>query len=162
MEPDQSSTLCGNTSPAATTFRRFLQDFWARLHPDLAKQLHSRVLWRPASSSSPGVDLLRWPRSYAGFDRRMLLVAQASFPKDQHARLRSFAAYMAIVYLSIATFAVHSAFPAKSVSAFPPLVPTRIHDHWLRFLCLPTGRTNSTDILWTPRARPFGALCILD
>ena len=34
---------------------------------------------------------------------------------------------------------------------------------WLRFLCLPTGRTNSTDTVFlTPRARPFGALCILD
>ena len=43
-----------------------------------------------------------------------------------------------------------------------PLVPPRIHDHWLRFLCLPTGRTNSADILWTPRARPVGALRILD
>jgi hypothetical protein len=39
-----------------------------------------------------------------------------------------------------------------------PLVPTRCHYHRLRF----SGRTNSADILWTPRARPFGALCILD
>ena len=53
-------------------------------------------------------------------------------------------------------------FPSEERVGFPPLVPTRIHDHWLRFLCLPTGRTNSTDILWTPRARPVGALCILD
>ncbi len=33
---------------------------------------------------------------------------------------------------------------------------------WLSFLCLPTGRTNLADLLWTPRARPFGALCNLD
>ena len=33
---------------------------------------------------------------------------------------------------------------------------------WLRFLCLPTDRTNSADLLWTQRARPFGALCNLD
>ena len=39
-----------------------------------------------------------------------------------------------------------------------PLVPTRCHEHRLRF----SGRTYSADILWTPRARPFGALCILD
>ena len=61
-----------------------------------------------------------------------------AFALLQHARL--------LVCLSIAIFAVLSAFPAKSVSAFPPLVPTRSHDHWLRFLCLPTGRTNSTHI----------------
>ena len=122
MEPDQSSTLCGNTSPAATTFRRFLQDFWARLHPDLATQLHSRVLWRPASSSSPGVDLLRWPRSYAassivgckfgGPGRFLRMPACKAFAHLQHAR-QSFC-------LSIAIFAVHSALPAKSVSALPP------------------------------------------
>ncbi len=41
---------------------------------------------------------------------------------------------------------------------FSPLVPTRCHYHRLRF----SGRTFSADILWTPRARPFGALCILD
>ena len=39
-----------------------------------------------------------------------------------------------------------------------PLVPTRCHYHRLRF----SGRTYCADILWTPRARPFGALCILD
>ena len=162
MEPDQSSTLCGNTSPAETTFRRFLQDFWARLHPDLAKQLHSRVLWRPASSSSPGVDLLRWPRSYAGFDRRMLLVAQASFPKDASMQgFRSSAACKASgLFLSQSSPSIQLS--QRRACRLSPLVPTRIHDHLPRCLCLPTGRTNSTDILWTPRARPVGALCILD
>ena len=105
-----------------STFRRFLQDFWARLHPDLATQLHSRVLWRPASSSSPGVDLLRWPRSYAASSivgccwwprlRFLRMPACQAFAHLQHAR-QSFC-------LSIAIFAVRSAFPAKGVSAFPP------------------------------------------
>ena len=73
---------------------------------------------------------------------------------------RSSAACKAIVRLLYRTiFAVHDAFPAKRRVGFSPLVPTRSHDHWLRFLGLPTGRTNSADILWTPRARLFGALC---
>ena len=87
----------------------------------------------------------------------MLLVAQASFLKDQHARLSLICSMQGFWFVSIAIFAVHSAFPAKSVSAPPPSADSHTN-FWLRFLCLPTGRTNSADILWTPRARPFGAL----
>ncbi len=81
-------------------------------------QLHSRGLRRPASSSSPGVDLLRWPPPssgvFAAIRPRVHFLkrpARKAFVRLQHARL--------LVCLSNAIIAVLSAFPAKSVSALP-------------------------------------------
>ena len=48
---------------------------------------------------------------------------------------------------SIARFRRPFSFDSEEARRFSPLVPTRNHDHWLRFLGLPTGtgRTNSAD-----------------
>ena len=55
-----------------------------------------------------------------------------------------------------------SAFPAKRRVGFPPWCRLAIHDHRLRFLGLPTGRTNSADTLWTPpRAARSGRCAFL-
>jgi len=59
-------------------------------------QLHSRGLRRPASSSSPGVDLLRWSSGvFAAIRPRVHFLkrpARKAFVRLRHARLRSSAA----------------------------------------------------------------------
>ena len=50
----------------------------------------------------------------------MLLVAQASFLKDQHARLRSFAAYMAIVLSLYRYLRRPFSSPSEERVGFPP------------------------------------------
>ena len=91
-------------------------------------------------------------------------LSRHSYMRGQHARL-SFVADDRLQHARhsyVSSIARSIQLSQRRACRLSPLVPTRIHDHWLRFLCLPTGRTNSTDILWTPRARPVGALCILD
>ena len=128
-----------------TTFRRSFRTSGHGCIPTWLQQLHSRVLYGPTwSSSSPGVDLLRWPRalaSSAGLDCRMLAVGP-EFDRSKCASMQGFrssAACEAIVCLLYrTTFAVHSAFPAKSVSALPPgadshsppLVEISVPAHW--------------------------------
>ena len=116
----------------------------------------------------PRALVLRASTCCAGLDRTPpLRSSDASswptpFPKDASMQgFRSSAACKASG-LSLSQSSPSIQLSQRRACRLSPLVPPRIHDHWLRFLCLPTGRTNSTDILWTPRARPVGALCILD
>ena len=119
--------------------------FWARLHSDFVIGSCIAEFMAARELRSPGVDLLRWPpvvgcwpqaqasvheeASMLGFRSSSACQCKA-FAHLQHAR-QSFC-------LSIAIFAVHSAFPAKSVSAFPPgadshsrpLVEISVPAHW--------------------------------
>ena len=77
----------------------------------------------------------------------MLLVAQASFPEEASMQgFRSSAACKASGLSLYRNLRRPFSFPSEErVGSPPPLVPTRSHDHWPRFLCLPTGRTDSAE-----------------
>jgi hypothetical protein len=76
----------------------------------------------------------------------MLLVAQASFPEEASTQgFRSSAACKASGLSLYRNIRRPFSFPSEERVGSPPLVPTRSHDHWPRFLCLPTGRTDSAD-----------------
>jgi hypothetical protein len=78
----------------------------------------------------------------------MLLVAQASFPEEASTQgFRSSAACKASGLSLYRNLRRPFSFPSEERvgSPPPPLVPTRSHDHWPRFLCLPTGRTDSAE-----------------
>ena len=125
----------------------------ARLHTERLAAA-SQSLRRPASSESPGAGLLNLPP---------FSDAVNSFPEEgQHTGLSFVCSMQGIRFVSLSQSSPSIQLSQRRACRLSPLVPPRIHDHWLRFLCLPTGRTNSADILWTPRARPVGALCILD
>ena len=125
----------------------------ARLHTERLAAA-SQSLRRPASSESPGAGLLNLPP---------FSDAVNSFPEEgQHARLSFVCSMQGYRSSPLSQSSPSVQLSQRRACRLSPLVPTRSHDHWLRFLGLPSGRTNSADILWTPRARLFGALRILD
>ena len=147
-----------------STFRRsFRTSGTLHQHPDLVFYYSCiaefyggpRALVLRASTCCAGLDRTLasivgccwWPRL------RFLRTSMPDFAHLQHTWLS---------FISLSQPSPSIQLSQRRACRLSPLVPPRIHDHWLRFLCLPTGRTNSTDILWTPRARPVGALCILD
>jgi hypothetical protein len=66
----------------------------------------------------------------------------------QHARLSFVSGMQGFWFVSLTQSSPSFQLSQRRACRLSPLVPTRIHDHLPRCLCLPTGRTNSTDTLF--------------